>query len=361
MTTDFLALARPELRTLEAYRPAGYEPDCVRLNANEAPWRAPNDDSERGLNIYPPPRPWALTERLASHYGVTPDSLLVTRGSSEAIDLLVRGFCVPGQDEILICPPTFGMYQVYAAIQGAAVRRVALHRDQGFTLDTDGVVAALADTAVKLVFLCSPNNPTGSVLERAAIERVCEAVAGKGLVVLDEAYIDFVDGRGLLELRGRYPHLVILRTLSKAHGLAGARCGSLIAEPVVIDLLTRMLPPYGLPTPTLEAALASLEGDTVALMRERVEGLRQERARVAAGLSDHPQVTRVHPSEANFLLIETRAPAQLVAAARAHGILIRDFSADPDLPSGCLRISIGTPEQNDRLLVALATERRAHG
>lgn len=361
MTIDFLALARPELRRLEAYRPAGYEPDCIRLNANEAPWRAPNDNSARGLNIYPPPRPLVLTERLASHYGVPPDSLLITRGSSEAIDLLVRAFCVPGHDDILICPPTFGMYQVYAAIQGAGVRRVPLQREHGFALDDAGVIAAVNKGFVKVVFLCSPNNPTGNVLDPDAVERVCVAMAERGLVVLDEAYVDFVASGSLLKLRERHPHLVVLRTLSKAHGLAGARCGSLLAAPAVVELLTRMLPPYGLPTPSLEAALASLDGDTVTLMHERIEGLRRERARVAEALEDMPQIRRVHPSEANFLLIEADSPGQLVSAARARGILIRDFSADPDLPPGCLRISIGTPEQNDRLLGVLTPECQGHG
>lgn len=355
MSQDLLALARPELRDLKAYQPARYEPDCLRLNANEAPWRAPNDDSERGLNIYPPPRPWALGERLASHYGVDPAELLITRGSSEAIDLLIRAFCVTGQDAVVLCPPTFGMYQVYAAIQGAALRRVPLRAEAGFTLDAGAVIEAL-DERSKLVFLCSPNNPTGNELDREAVERICAAAAGCGLVVIDEAYVDFIEGPSLLALRARHPHVVVLRTLSKAHGLAGARCGALIADPAVIDLLSRILPPYGLPTPTIEAAMASLEGDTMTLMRERVAGLRAERARMATALAALPEVEQVYPSSANFLLLRSQAPERMVEAARAHGVLIRDFSRDPELPPGCLRISIGTAEQNDRLLRALAME-----
>jgi histidinol-phosphate aminotransferase len=359
MNTRLLDLARPELRELKAYQPARYESDCIRLNANEAPWRAPNDNSERGLNIYPPPRPFALAERLARHYGVDSEQLLVTRGSSEAIDLLIRAFCITGRDAVLICPPTFGMYEVYAAIQGAEVRRVPLLASQGFALDDAAVIAAL-DAHCKLVFLCSPNNPTGNELDRAAVERICEACTGRALVVIDEAYFDFIEGDSLLSLRQRHPHVVILRTLSKAHGLAGARCGTLIADPVVVDLLSRILPPYGLPTPTIEAALASLEGDTMTLMAERIAGLRAERARVGAALAAHPAILRVHPSAANFLLVETSAPQALVDAARAHGLLIRDFSRDPDLP-GCLRISIGSAEQNDLLLSALQPEVREHG
>ena len=357
--STLLALARPELRALVAYQPARYEPECIRLNANEAPWRAPNDASARGLNIYPPPRPVELGERLAHYYGVTPAELLVTRGSSEGIDLLIRAFCVSGQDAIVICPPTFGMYQVYAAIQGASVRRVPLLREQGFALDEAALHAAL-DAPTKLVFLCSPNNPTGNEVDHAAVARICEAMRGRGLVILDEAYFDFIEGPSLLSLRQQHPHAVILRTLSKAHGLAGARCGAVIADPDVIDLLARILPPYGLPTPTIEAALASLEGDTMALMRERIAALRLQRTRMAAALAALPGVRRVYPSVANFLLLEADDPAALVAAARSAGILIRDYSQDPDLP-GAVRISIGTAEQNELLLSALAREVAAHG
>lgn len=357
--TTLLALARPELRDLVAYQPARYEPDCIRLNANEAPWRAPNDESARGLNIYPPPRPFALGERLADYYGVAAEELLVTRGSSEGIDLLIRAFCVGGQDAIVICPPTFGMYQVYAAIQGATVRRVPLLRDQGFALDEPALQAAL-DAPTKLVFLCSPNNPTGNEIDHDAVDRVCESMRGRGLVIIDEAYFDFIEGPSLLSARKLHPHVVILRTLSKAHGLAGARCGAVIADAEVIDLLARILPPYGLPTPTIEAALASLEGDTMALMRERIETLRGQRARMASALVSLPGVQRVYPSVANFLLLEADDPGALVAAARSAGILIRDYSRDPDLP-GAVRISIGTAAQNDLLLTALATELQAHG
>ena len=353
-----LALARPELRDLVAYQPARYEADCIRLNANEAPWRAPNDHSRRGLNTYPPPRPFELRDRLAKYYGVESDQLLVTRGSSEGIDLLIRAFCVGGRDAILICPPTFGMYQVYAAIQGASVRRVPLRREEGFALDEPALMAAM-DAPPKLVFLCSPNNPTGNEIDHAVVARVCQSMTGHGLVVIDEAYFDFIEGQSMLSLRQQYPHVVILRTLSKAHGLAGARCGALIADPDVIDLLSRILPPYGLPTPSIEAALASLEGDTMTLMGKRIEALREQRARMAVALAKVPGVLRVYPSAANFLLIEAADPGALVAAARRHGVLIRDYSNDTDLP-GALRISIGTEQQNDLLLAALATEAPAH-
>src|SRR5690606_33792986 len=175
----------------------------IRLNANESPWRTPGDPTERGLNIYPPPRPTALRDRLASYYGIEPEQMLVTRGSSEAIDVLIRGFCTAGRDRILICPPTFDMYRLYAGIQGAGVLGVPQRRTaagRGFALDPDAVIAALDDT-VKLVFVCSPNNPTGQSTPLAAVERICEAAAGRALVVIDEAYHEFADDGHFLGLR----------------------------------------------------------------------------------------------------------------------------------------------------------------
>ncbi len=358
--STLLDLARPELLALRAYRPARYESDRVRMNANEAPWRAVGDTTARGLNIYPPPRPAELTAKLAETWSVPADEVLVTRGSSEAIDLLVRAFCVSGRDHVIICPPTFGMYRVYAAVQGAAVREVALRADAGFALDVAGIEAAVGDHT-KLLFLCSPNNPTGHRLASADIARACEALAGRGLVVLDEAYVEFADGPSLEPMRERYPHLVVLRTLSKAQGLAGARCGALIGASEVVDLLQRILPPYALATPTLEAALASLAPEATALMAERIAALRTERTRVAAALAALPTVDDVLPSETNFLLVRATDPARLVDAAYRAGILIRDFSDDPHVP-GSVRISIGTQAQNDTLLAALqAPEARAHG
>ena len=208
-----LDLARPELRGIRPYVPGAYEPGCIRLNANESPWRVPGDKSERGLNVYPPPRPTVLQEQLAEYYGIEQRQILVTRGSSEAIDVLIRGFCAAGRDEILVCPPTFDMYRFYASIQNAGVVRVPLKAERDFALDTDGILAAL-DATVKIVFICSPNNPTGQSMARADIERICRETAG-ARSSSSTRRITSSRGGDFLDLRNRYEHVVLLRTLSK--------------------------------------------------------------------------------------------------------------------------------------------------
>jgi histidinol-phosphate aminotransferase len=353
--SDLLRLARAELRDLRRYTPGAYEPDCIRLNANESPWRAPGDATERGLNVYPPPRPLALRAKLAAYYDTDDRELLVTRGSSEAIDVLIRGFCAAGRDRILICPPTFDMYRLYAGIQGAAVLSVPLKRTPEFALDTETLLAALDDT-VKLIFLCSPNNPTGNSIAGDDIERICAAAAGRALVVIDEAYHEFAAGGSFLPLRNRYPHVVLLRTLSKFVSLAGVRCGVLIAEPELIEFAQNVLPPYTFPTPSIELVLRALSQDSLRVSQERVSLLKLERKRLGEALSDVPQVVRVHPSEANFVLVETRDGERFKNTARKAGILVRTF--DDPLLANCVRITIGRPEDNDRLLQAVSSSER---
>ncbi len=188
--TGILALARPDIVALKAYSHASWDPAFERLHANELPWRAETDRSQAGLNRYPEPHPHVLARRLAALYDVPDEQLLPGRGSDESIDLLVRGFCRAGVDNVVICPPTFGMYAVAARIQGAEVREVPLLPGRGFALDTAGVLAA-CDTNTKIVFLCSPNNPTGNAMEPGAIEQLLRTLANRSLVVVDEAYIEF--------------------------------------------------------------------------------------------------------------------------------------------------------------------------
>jgi len=249
----------------------------------------------------------------------------------------------------MICPPTFGMYEVYAQLQGAGTVAVPLDARQGYALDLAGIEAA-ASAQTKLLFLCSPNNPTGNRIPTVQIDAACRAMNGTGIVVIDAAYIEFADTdptRGLLD---RHANVVILRTLSKAFGLAGIRCGALLASPGIVDLAGCILPPYAYPTPCADAALAGLGATDQ--FAERLAVLRSERLRVAAALANLPGVEQVLPSEANFILVRTAAPARLYAAAKTGGVLIRDFSWDPFTP-GCLRITIGDRAQNDQLLDAL--------
>jgi histidinol-phosphate aminotransferase len=347
---DILALARPEIVALKAYSHASWDPAFDRMHANELPWRAETDRSAAGLNRYPEPHPHALAQRLAKLYGVREQQLLPGRGSDESIDLLVRGFCRAGIDNVVICPPTFGMYAVAARIQGAAVREVPLQRDRGFALDSAGVLAA-CDAHTRIVFLCSPNNPTGNAMDPAAMTHLAEALSGKALVVVDEAYIEFSGGASLTAALSRFPNLVVLRTLSKAYGLAGARVGSLIADPGIVALLAKVIPPYSIPQLTIEAVLATLSDVQLAIQRERVAQVCAERERLRAALATCTRVTKIWPSVANFLLVDFAAPDEVLAATRTAKLLIRDMrSAAPT----SLRISVGTPEQNDRLIRSLA-------
>ncbi len=350
--SDVVELIRPEIRKMRPYRSAEFVDGMVRLNANENPWRPPGDTTGRGLNWYPEPRPFRLQHRLAAHYGVDPERLLVTRGSSEGIDVTIRGFCRPGTDGIVICPPTFGMYEAYAQIQSASVRAVPLVRESGYCLDVRGVLDGWTDTD-RLLFVCSPNNPTGNLIAGQTIAEVAEALRGRGCVVLDAAYAEFASEDESLRLLERFDNVIVLRTLSKAMALAGIRCGVLLAAPRVVDLLSCVLPPYTFPVPCAEAVTRCLEPDNLAAWQSRVETLKAERARLEAALQNIPGITRVWPSVANFVLAEAADPRRLVAAARAGRVMIRDFSWDPWLPR-CVRITVGTPEQNDQLLRALA-------
>jgi histidinol-phosphate aminotransferase len=343
-------LLRPEIRALRPYRAAEYVGGYTRLNANENPWRPVGDTTRDGLNRYPDPHPAVLAARLAGSYGVATDQTLVTRGSSEAIDVLVRSFCRAGQDEIVICPPTFGMYEVYAQVQGAGIRRIPLRREQGFALPVDAILAGW-QPASRLVFVCSPNNPTGNQFPRADVIALCEGLAGRGVVVLDAAYAEFAGDDPTVDLLARFEHVVVLRTLSKALGLAGVRCGILLGTPPLVAQLGGILPPYSFPTASQEAVFAALEPAAAAESLRRRQLLVAERGRMAAALALIPAIRRVWPSDANFIFVESDAATALVAQARQAGILIRDFSQDPATPGG-LRITIGAPEENDRLLAA---------
>jgi histidinol-phosphate aminotransferase len=344
-----LALARPDIIALQPYQHAAWDPSLERMHANEMPWRAQGDNSAAGLNRYPEPQPRALVERMASLYEVPAAHVLVGRGSDEAIDLLVRAFCRAGEDSVVITPPTFGFYKVAARIQGAGVIEVPLLQD-GFVLDGPAVLEA--GRRAKIVFLCSPNNPTGNLLDESALLRICHELRDRALVCVDEAYLEFTGRASLAEQLEELPNLVVLRTLSKAYALAGARLGTLIASEDVVGLLKRIIPPYAIPASTIEQVLALTEAPQRAMATARIRTLVEERGRASARLAGMECVVQVHPSDANFLLVEFRDAGRALEAGKAAGLLMRDFSRAPGL-ANCLRISIGTPAQNERLLAAL--------
>lgn len=346
-----LDLARADIRALVPYSSARMEASGgeLLLNANESAW-PPFGDAGADCHRYPEPQPAALVAQLAALYGVRGEQLLVGRGSDEAIDLLVRAFCRAGQDAILIQPPTFGMYAVCARVQGAGLVEVPLKAD--FALDVDAVLAAVTP-AVKLVFVCSPNNPTGQAVPHAAIERLARALTGRALLVVDEAYVEFAEGGSVTGLIDRYENLAVLRTLSKAWALAGARVGCLLAHPAVIGLLRRIMPPYPLPSPCVAAALAALSTPGQAAARARLATIRDERTRMAKALGRLPGVRQVLPSQTNFLAVRLDDAAGVYQRLFAAGIVVRDVRRYPGLDDA-LRITLGTPEQNDRVLALLA-------
>ena len=343
-------LLRPEVRDFTAYHAASPRRGVARLHANESSWRSAWDETGDGLNRYPDPRPAALIGALAALYGVAPGAVLATRGSDDAIDLLVRAFCRAGEDAVVVCPPTFGMYAVAARLQGAAVTEVPLQRD--FRVDVEGVLAA-ARSGVKLVFICSPNNPTGSLVPAKTVDTLCRALQGHSVVVVDEAYVEFTRRQDFSDRLEAYPNLVLLRTLSKAWGLAGARIGALLADPELIAILRALAPPYPLPSVATEAALRRLQPRELAAARRRTAGVLRRRESLATQLKALPAVRRVWPSEGNFLLARFADAAAAMAACEAADVLVRDFSHQPQL-AGCLRITVGTAAENRKLLAALA-------
>jgi len=345
---SIIDLARPEIRALAPYASARALADStgILLNANENPW-PPAGDNGLNLNRYPEPQPSGLRRKLAAHYGIDEANLLLTRGSDEGIDLLERAFVRPGADRVITCPPCFGMYALSARIQGAELVEVPLQEtDEGFVLDRDGLSTA---GPAKLLFLCSPNNPTGNGLAAEPVLDLARQREQTGLVVLDEAYIEFCERPSLASRVVGQSNLVVLRTLSKAFGLAGCRLGALIAAAEVIGLLRRIIPPYPLPTPAVAAAEAALEPAAIAGRREQLDLLMDGKRHLVETLASHPSIRRVWPGEANFVLVRAVDGPGLVRDAAAAGIRLRDQSAQPGL-ADCVRITLGTPEENSALI-----------
>lgn len=349
-----LDLVREDLRGFAGYKSARSETlrGDIWLNANESAWANPAD-TQASCRRYPDPQPQALRERLAELYGCTVDQLLIGRGSDEAIDLLVRALCVPGRDAVVVTPPVFGMYAVCARLQDARIAEVPLiDSETGFVADLQAIAEAAIAGRAKLVFLCSPSNPAGSVIALADIALLAKRLEGRALVVVDEAYGEFSDSASATTLLASHPNIAVLRTLSKAHALAAARIGSLIADAELIDVLRRCQAPYPVPTPCAELALAGLSDAALAQTRQRIELVRSERSRLQAALAVLPEVVRVYPSQGNYLLARFRDAEAAFRSLLAAGVVVRDQRAAPQL-GNALRITIGSPEQNDRVVAAL--------
>lgn len=352
--SDVLALVREDLRGFGGYSSARSEKlhGEVWLNANESAWPNPADITASSRR-YPDPQPVALRNALAALYGCEASQLLIGRGSDEAIDLLVRALCNPGRDAVVITPPVFGMYAVCARLQDAPVIEIPLHETgEGLEPDLDAVAGATIEAGAKLVFLCSPSNPAGSAVPLADIARLAKRLEGVALVVVDEAYGEFSDIPSAVALQADHSNVVVLRTLSKAHALAAARIGVAIADASLIEVLRRCQAPYPVPTPCAELALAGLAPEALAETAKRVAMVRSERARLQAALAGLPEVLRVYPSQGNYLLVRFRDAGSAFRLLLVAGVVVRDQRAAPRL-GDALRITIGSPEQNDRVISAL--------
>ena len=335
-------LVRPNIRTLSPYSTARDEcqgsPE-IFLDANESPYPG------IGYNRYPDPRQKALKARVSALKGLPVENIFLGNGSDEAIDLMFRIFCTPGKDNAVAIVPSYGMYAVAADINDVQMRGVALGPD--FSLPVEELLKA-ADERTKLLFLCSPNNPSGNAFEATEILELVDRFPG--IVVLDEAYADFSAKGSLRYQIAQRPNLVILQTFSKAYGMAGLRIGMAFANAYIIDLMNRVKYPYNISQATLDAAFKALDEPVLA----RVAQIVVQRTRLAGALLRFPFVNKVWPSDANFLLVQVDNPDRLYQHLLADGIIVRNRSRVTGC-AGCLRFTVGTPAENDNLLKSLAS------
>jgi histidinol-phosphate aminotransferase len=310
----------------------------VFLDANENPYPSP-------FNRYPDPLQWKVKEKLAPMKGVKPEQIFLGNGSDEPIDLLIRAFCEPNRDSILITEPTYGMYSVCADINSVNIQKVAL--TENFDIDTDALADAI-DHTTKLIFLCSPNNPSANLLDRKKIESVLKNFAG--LVVIDEAYIDFAGTASFLQSLNAYPNVVVLQTFSKAWGLAALRCGMAYASPEIISVLNKIKYPYNINIQTQELVLKAL--DKVEKKNAWVAEILKERENLIASLKRVSIVEKVFPTDANFILARVKDAGKVYQFLMNQKIIVRDRSK-VKLCDNCLRITVGTPAENQTLIKTL--------
>ncbi|AKM47442.1 histidinol-phosphate transaminase [Edwardsiella anguillarum] len=344
------ALARENIQRLTPYQSArrlGGSGD-VWLNANEYPQPISYPLRSEAFNRYPECQPAELIANYAAYAGVTTQQVLASRGADEGIELLIRTFCEPGRDAMIYCPPTYGMYAVSAETSGVERRCVALRAD--WQLDVPAIAAAL--DGVKLVFVCSPNNPTGNLLNPDDLRTLLTLTAGRTLVVVDEAYIEFAPDASVVSWLADYPHLVVLRTLSKAFALAGLRCGFTLGSAEVIALLQKTIAPYPLASPVADIAAQATSPAGIAAMRTRVAYVIEQRQALIAQLLRCDCIQEVYPSQGNYLIFRSDRAESIFQALWQQGVILRDQRRQPSL-NNCLRITIGSAAEHERVLAVL--------
>ena len=345
MTFDLQSLVRKNIRKLKPYSSARSEfagAAEVFLDANENAFGSPAGD---GFNRYPDPQQLEIKRRVASMKGIEATQIFVGNGSDEAIDLLFRIFCEPGRDEAIICPPTYGMYRVSADINDVAVREIKLTSE--FQLNVSAILSGISERT-KLIFICSPNNPTGNLMQRGSIIEIAKEF--NGIVVVDEAYIDFASAPSLIEELASLLNLVVLQTFSKAWGMAGLRVGLAFASPEIIDLMNRVKPPYNVSGIAQRAVVEAF--DAQANVERWIESALRQRTVLAESLSQFDFVETIYPSDANFILVKVTDANEVYRFLLEEKVVVRNRS-NVELCEGCLRITVGTEAENARLVESL--------
>ncbi len=310
----------------------------IFLDANENPFG--------DLNRYPDPYQQELKAAISRVKGVTEERIFLGNGSDEIIDLCFRVFCNPGVDKVLTFTPTYGMYEVSASVNDIEVIKIPLNNS--FQIDLPAIKPYLTDKNLKMIFICSPNNPTGNSMNNSDVENIIASF--KGVVVVDEAYIDFSDKPSHIDLIYRYPNLILMQTFSKAYGLAAVRVGMAFSNPTIIDYLNKLKPPYNISTINQKTALRRIvKGETY---KNQVNTILGEKTKLAANLNKMKFIEEVYPSDANFILIKVKNARLIYDALVAKNIIIRNRSSVID---NCLRITVGKPAENNKLIKALKT------
>lgn len=345
MEFDLDKLIRSNIKNLKPYSSARHEftgKASVFLDANENAYGSPLPEK---FNRYPDPLQWQLKFQLSRIKGVPAENIFIGNGSDEVIDLAFRIFCNPGKDNVIICPPTYGMYEVSADINDVAIKKVNLTLD--FQLDVEGILNAV-DENTKLLFICSPNNPTGNNMNRADVELLLNNFSG--IIVIDEAYINYSKQKTFIQELTEYPNLIVMQTLSKAWGLAALRLGLCYASMDIIDIFNKVKPPYNVNEASQQLGLEALQ-DT-ATVNEWIKQVVEQKALLVNEMKALSFVEKIYPSDANFILVKVKDANHLYDYLSSNEVIVRNRSKDVNC-NNCLRITIGTSEENKTLISLL--------
>jgi len=346
-------LVRPEVLDLPTINAPEVSHGMIRMNANESPSSPWQKSKAIPLNRYPPVRPNSLTQGMANFYGVNKGEILLSRGSTEAIDTIIRTFCNPNMDSILVSPPTFDMYQFFANLNSISIEEAPLKAENNFVLEIDDLIDAIT-VKTKLVFISTPNNPCGSSTTINDITSVLEAVKDNAIVVVDEAYIEFSSIESMIKEIRNHENLIVLRTLSKAFSLAGARCGAMISSAEGIDLLKKTVPPFSFSTPTINHIESVLSSNDIKANNRHIKNIVIQRERLKKSLLTLACVDKVWKSDGNFLLVRFKNTNSILNALEENQILVGQIK-NSDALKDCLRITVGNSEENKKLIEAISS------